>query len=158
MSTTIHVTIDDHTEALGVVATLLNQGYQVSIDIDVVANLVEPVHAPMNNDPNYMSREEFEMHERLWGDKIEKAKRRNETLIRKLQSRDRIEAVPARVWDEDRRIIEEMRQKERQMALEVACPNCGAGPNDFCRSAGGHRYNESFVHVDRIQASMPVQA
>lgn len=154
MSTTIHVTIPDHTEALGVVATLLNQGYQVSIDLDVVPTRVEP---------DYMDSAEVKIREKLWGD---------DAMLRRQMEREQCVVaygakvgfdgndywingmkVSAREFDREMKMRAHAREERAMLAaqaIEAApCPKCGADRGQRCMSAGGHTYGTRQVHLDR---------
>lgn len=167
--TTIHVTIDDHAEALGVVATLLNQGYEVSIDLDLVPQRVEPDYM---SDPDYMSTERVAIHEKLWG---KSAKRSTKPIIdaRGEQSPPIVaygvhvghdgsdyfidgRKVSATEFEHEMRMRAQARDERRAEAhraiYTVGCDACGARTGDQCRSASGKGYSDSFVHIDRIRA------
>lgn len=164
---TIHVTIDDPNETLAVVATMLNQGYEVSIDMDRV-DLVEP---------NYMDSAEVEIRERLWGPNsqaaanLKRAEASTKPIVdartkqaRPLPSLGRDGSdffingrkVSAKEWDREmlmrQAARDERRHEARQAINEVACPACGASVLDVCRSAAGKGYGDAFVHIDRIRA------
>lgn len=171
MSTTIHVTIQDDREALAIVATLLNQpGYTVSIDLDRV-DLVEP---------DYMTRERVEIHERLWDDAAMAATAAERSKLAKRAARFDAKTEPrvihagakihfdgssyfidgreVSVAEFDREMKmrmqarDERRAKTRVAINEVICSACGADVHENCRSASGKGYGDSFVHVDRIRA------
>lgn len=155
---TIHITIDDPNESLAVVATMLNQGYEVSIDMDRV-DLVEP---------NYMPRHEVEIRERLWGKQAKPSTkpiidaRTNEARPLPSFGRDGEDfyingiAVTAKEWDREMKMRQHARDERRHEAREaimaVGCPACGANIAEVCRSASGKGYGDSFVHIDRIRA------
>lgn len=165
--TTIHVTINDHAEALGVVATLLNQGYQVSIDMDIVPDRVEP---------DYMSSELQALVARVERDtKRAKADPKHRPFIdaRKVQAEPLV-AYGAKVgFDGNDYFIDGMKVSEAEFSREmrmraqarnerrleaakaieaVGCDACGAKTHEVCRSASGKGYGDSFVHIDRIRA------
>ena len=130
--TTIHVTINDHAEALGVVATLLNQGYTISIDMDVVAEQNETLESLINQATALrLAADEVAVRERLWGKKS-KAQRNIELREREEQQ--------ARY---DARIIEVDR------SLNFECPKCGVTFGQPCVMSSGKPYT-NWAHVDRI--------
>jgi hypothetical protein len=182
MSTTIHVTIQDDREALAVVATLLNQpGFEVSIDLDEMPDLVEPkyiggfIDARGEQSPPgselidnlvnsalvaEMDREEAAIREKLWG--------------KGRLSDSRIVAYGAAIhfdgsdyWIDGRKVSQgefneemEMRHRAREERAMVAaeaidlftCIKCEAAPGQQCVSSGGHKMGYRKCHFDREMA------
>lgn len=169
--TTIHVTVDDHAEALGVVATLLNQGYEVSIDLDLVPQRVEPDYM---SDPDYMSTERVAIHSKLWGPKSEAAEALDtiERLSRTAKEVETFTIAGLRVTyngkyytangrrltkselDEEVRMRLAARDERTMRMVEsrvIACSACGAEPDMPCITKSGKRYNGNFAHYDRVR-------
>lgn len=169
--TTIHVTIPDDAEALGVISTFLNQGYQVSIDLDLVGGVDEPDYASaVAAVTAEMSRIEADTREKLWGEKAMKraeADPRHRPFVDERRARQGLGQdesgyyidglkVSAQEWDREMRMRQQARDERRVEAAKaisvVGCSACGASVHDQCRSASGKGYGDSFVHSDRVRA------
>lgn len=177
MSTTIHVVIPDHAEALGVVATLLNQGYQVSIDLDVVA---EPKRAPRMTKPiidarktkaeplEIMDTATVKLHDQLWGpnseaarnlERLEREGRHQVTVYGAKLGRDEngyyVNGLKVSQADFDAEIRKRMqaRDERAEIALHAieatSCPTCKADVGQRCITRNGNRYGKQQVHLER---------
>lgn len=166
--TTIHVTIDDHAEALGVVAFLNNKGYTVRIDLDVVAEPDESLQDVINQAHLLrMEADEVAIRERLWGRGSQAEANMAAAKDRALRKAEReyrkaIEATGGATMIAQTHVVAEQRaeREERQMrydarvmevrrSLNYKCPKCSAGVGHPCTMSSGRPYS-NWSHVDRI--------
>jgi UDP:flavonoid glycosyltransferase YjiC (YdhE family) len=143
---TIHVNISDQGECLAVVATLINQGYEVRIDIDEVfqQKLIRDFNAA--NGPSVAAARAKATEVRIDVDRIVENARAQRIMSKRLaREEDRVTDLG------QQQAFYDARWAEAHAARDVECPSCGAKVGYPCTTPHGKAYG-AFVHVDRLRA------
>ena len=155
---TIHVHIPDNDQALGVVSTLLNAGFRVSIDLDEVTNNHRDIKAEYKAVRAYATGAPV----KVWHDG--KVETRKERIARQraeaavvVAERDHREAFKV-MKDRERearamkRAANQARHSEASEARSVECSSCGAKVDHPCVKPSGQPHS-GFAHIDRVHAA-----
>jgi hypothetical protein len=154
---TIHITIDDTTEALSIIAAALNGGYDVRVDLDEIDH-TGIVSATKRAERDPLQRPFVDarpIKARMTGAEAAAVKARTDAKFAKakaaLAERRRMEAEERAierggVTDQQ---VYDARYEEAQAARIVECKACGAKVDHACQTPSGKLYG-AFVHIDRI--------
>ena len=128
---TIHISITDSTEALRVVADMINAGHTVSIDIDEV-----------------VLSDDTDLYVEPWATEVASPQPTTKKLRKKAHDHVTIdeEYIAYRQARYDQRVQDAIK------ALHVECPSCGSHVSEYCTTPAGKGY-KTYVHIDRLRAA-----